>query len=251
VRKISVWFISAGLAHALAAQIITDRPPDLGAFGRVWDIPALSYGPNEWSILRLSNPSELSRNVRVEVHSEKGVALPIGPDFILKPHEVLDVRIDKTSNREEMCWARVMDRSEGAGQLEVTPLVDILRGNELYEFPREAREFLTRDLWGFRASDLQFKTVYFLNGSDRPTVVTFCQSNKREKDQCGRKDGTPTRFKVGAYQSISVDVERLRQRYFFVLSSVPRAALLVVLRDGEGRRKKFTSDSTIRFGDQN
>jgi hypothetical protein len=189
--------------------------------------------------------------VRVEVYSEKGIPLPIEPDLVLKPHQVLDIRVDGASKKEEMCWARVLDRSDGTGQLEVTPLVEILRGNELFEFPREAREFLPRGLWGFRASDLQFKTVYFLNGSRQPTVVTFCQSNKREKDQCGRKDGSPVRFTVGPHQSISVDVERLRQRYFFILSSVPRAALLVVLRDGEGRRKKFSSESNIRFGDQN
>jgi hypothetical protein len=216
----------------------------------MWDIPALSYGPNEWSVLRLTNQSELARNVRVEVYSEKGNPLPIGPDFVLKPHQVLDIRIDRASRKEEMCWARVVDGPDGVGELEVTPLVEILRGNELFEFPREAREFSPRGLWGFRASDLQFKTVYFLNGSGQPTVVTFCQSNRREKDQCGRKDGSPARFTVGPYQSISVDVERLRQRYFFVLSSAPRAALLVVLRDGEGRRKKFTSESTIHFGEQ-
>jgi hypothetical protein len=169
---------------------------------------------------------------------------------MLNPHQVLDIRIDTASSKEEMCWARVVDGPDAVGELEVTPLVEILRGNELFEFPREAREFSPRGLWGFRASDLEFKTVYFLNGSGQPTVVTFCQSNRREKDQCGRKDGSPARFTVGPYQSISVDVERLRQRYFFVLSSAPRAALLVVLRDGEGRRKKFTSESTIHFGEQ-
>jgi hypothetical protein len=248
VSKISAWFISAALAHALAAQQITIKPPNV--FGRVWDIPALSYGPNEWSVVRLTNQSEASRSVQVDVYSQRGERLPIGPDFMLNPHQVLDIRIDRAASKQEMCWARVVDDENAVGQLRVTPLVEILSGNELFDYEREVREFSSRSLWAFRASDLQFKTVYFLNGFDQPTVVTFCESNSRERDPCRRKDGSPARFTVGPHQSIAVDVRRLRQKYFFILSSVPRAAMLVVLRDGEGRRKQFSSDSTIRFGER-
>ena len=249
MNRIPVCFLSAVLVHALAAQQVTIKQPNL--FGRVWEIPALSYGPNEWSVVRLTNQSDASRSVQMDVYSQRGERLPIGPNFMLKPHQELDVRIDRASGKQEMCWARVADDPDAAGQLQVTPIVEILSGNELYEFPREPREFSSRSLWGFRGSDLQYKTIYFLNGFDKPTVVTFCQSDRRDRDQCGRKGDAPARFTVAPYQSIAVDVRRLRRRYFFILSSVPRAGLLVILRDGEGRRKQFTSDSTIRFGDQN
>lgn len=248
MRNISAWFLYGALAHALAAQPIIDKPPEPDAFNRVWDIPALSYGPNEWSVLRLTNQAEISRSVRVDVYSERGDRLPIGPELMVDPHQSVDIRIDRNSRKEEMCWARVV--SDGLGGLTVTPIVEILSGNELFDYPREPREFSTRNAWGFRASDAQFKTLYFLNGFDAPTVVTFCESNRRDRDPCGGKSGSPARFTVGPHQSVTVDVRRLRQRYFFVLSSVPRAGLLVVLRDGAGRRKQFTSESTIQFGEQ-
>jgi hypothetical protein len=248
VRKISAWFLYPALAHALAAQPIADKPPAPDIFGRVWNIPALSYGPNEWSVLRLTNQAEIPRLVQVDVYSEKGDRLPIGPEFMLDPHQALDIRIDRNSRREEMCWARVI--SDGLGGLTVTPIVEILSGNDLFEYPRDAREFSTRGEWGFRAGDIQFKTVYFVNGFDEPTVVTFCETNRRERDQCGGKSGSPARFTVGPHQSVAVDVRRLRRRYFFVVSSVPRAGLLVVLKDGSGRRKQFTSESNIQFGEQ-
>ena len=248
MSKISAWFLYAALAHALVAQPITDNPPAPHFFGSVWNIPALSYGPNEWSVVRLTNQAEIPRSVRVDVYSERGERLPIGPEFMLEPHKPLDVRIDRNSRREEMCWARVV--SDGLGGLTVTPIVEILNGNELFDYPRDVREFSTRGEWGFRALDAQFKTVYFLNGFDEPTVVTFCESNRRERNQCTGKSGSSNRFTVGPRQSIMVDVKRLRQRYFFIESSVPRAALLVVLRDGAGFRKQFTSESSIQFGEQ-
>lgn len=247
MHKVSAWFMAAAFTHALAAQQVDPSPPDVLPPGRVWTIPALAYGPDVWSVLRLANSSELPRSVNVDVYTQTGERLPVGPDYVLQPHQSLDIRIDKATRREEWCWARVVDRSDSPGELDVTAYLEILTGNQIADFPREARSISAEGMWAYRASQIQLKTVYFLNVFDHPTVVTFCQANKRERDQCGRKEDAPARFVVAPRQSIAVDVRRLRQRYFFVLSSAPGAALMVILKDGDGRRKTFSSESTIHF----
>jgi hypothetical protein len=208
-------------------------------------IPALAYGPDVWSIVRLTNTGSTPQTARLEVYRENGTALPIGPAYDLQPGATLDVRIDAKTEDAEMCWARVILPDN----VRVRGFVEILEGNALEDFPRAPHQVSDLPRWVTLSDRIQGKQMYFLNAADRPTVVAFCAARQATADACQKK-GTPSaRFRVGPRQSISVQVRKLRGRFFITESSAPEAAVLVLFDNGPGIRKTFGSNSSIEFGD--
>ena len=208
-------------------------------------IPALAYGPNGWSIVRLTNSSVLRQSVRIDAYREDGTPLPLDPAYDIEPGATRDVRIDAKTTDAEMCWVRVVLPDE----VEARGFVEILEGNALEDFPRELHEPSGTARWVTLAKSVQGKQMYFLNAAGRPTEVSFCAVKHAQPEACEKK-GTPrARYRVGPNQSLSVQVRKLRAMYFITESSVPGAAVLALFDNGPGTKKVFDSKSSIEFGD--
>ena len=214
---------------------------------RIWEIPALAYGPNIWSVLRLANRSDTPRSVRLEVYREDGNRVPIAAGVDLAPREMREIRIDSPNGVEESCWAKVTELSEEAA-VDVDASVEMLKGNAIESYPRKAKSPSANDVWVSRAADVEGKQLYFLNVFDRPTTLEFCATNRREQRTCEAQGrGAAARYRVNPNQAIAVQVKKLRQRYFIAQSTVPGKAIVLLFTDGPGSKRVFSSDSSVEF----
>jgi len=228
----------------LAPSVWAQSPPNAG---RTWAIPALAYGPNIWSVIRLTNSSATPRSVRMEVFRENGDRLSIAGAFDLAPRETREIRIDSPNGEEESCWAKVMELSEEP-TLEVDGSVEMLKGNAIESYARKAKDPSAHDVWVSRAAGVEEKQVYFLNVFDRPITLAFCATNRPEQRTCQAQGRTAAaRFRVNPNQSVAVQVKKLRQRYFIAQSTVPGRAILLLFTDGPGSRHVFSSESSVEF----
>jgi len=230
------------LTVVMAAPAMWAQSPESATDVRVLEIPALAYGADMWSILRLTNTSASPQSVSVEAYGRKGDRLPIGPAFTVPPGAPLDVRIDGKGD-PEMGWARVT----AAAAVDVKAFVEVLEGNAIEDFARHPHDASGESRWVSRASSVEGKQLYFLNVADQPTVVSFCTSDDPRPSGCGKKKPAPVRFPVNPKQSVAVDVRKLLRRYFVIESSVPGGAILALFEDAAGTRKVFSSNSEIRF----
>lgn len=239
-----VWVIAAGLL-----------PPSLpgqpgGAPGRTWYIPALGYGPKAWSILRFKNAAASSRLVEVEVYGEDGKRMPIASPVEIRPGSQ-DVRIDGKTETDQTCWVKVSEVPEDSGMpdLRVEGFVEILNGNIIEDFPRAAHEPRKEGHWVSRASSVESRSLYFLNVAEETTVVTFCAADRGPRAVCQKSGSRAARYVVKPNQSISVQVRKLRRKYFVIETSAPGEVILVMFDDGPGIKRVFSSKSSIDFGE--
>ena len=237
--------LSRLLAVAVLAPALWAQSPVNAS--RTWDIPALAYGPNMWSILRLTNRAATPRTLRLEVYRENGDRLPIAGRLDLVAGEMRDIRIDSPTGDEESCWAKVTELSEDAA-VEVEASVEMLKGNAIESYPRKAKNPSANDVWVTRAAEVEGKQVYFLNVFNWPTTLEFCATNQREQRTCQAPGRTAAaRFRVNPNQAVAVQVKKLRQRYFIAQYTVPGRAILLLFTDGPGSKRVFSSESFIEF----
>jgi len=213
---------------------------------RVIEIPALSFGKNRWSVVKMTNSSELARTVTIEVYRQNGDKLPLAGEVNLKPRETKELRVEAETERpREMCWARITDPSGESG-LEATGVLEILRGDTIESFERPPHQPSRNTRWMTPSWSVQNKDLYFLNASDRLVEVSFCMSDRRTTTACPKR---ATHYPVPPKQSIMLAVGKLRQQYFLTESSAPGQAVLVLMIPAAGDRKVFSSDSSIQFGE--
>ncbi len=213
--------------------------------GRVRYIPALAYGPNVWSILRVTNSAAVAETVALEVYREDGTRLPIEPAFEVQPGATREIRIDGGAATEEICWARVTLPEA----VEARGTVEVLKGDTLEDFSRGAHELSDRARWTTLTSAVAGKYFYFLNAADWPTVVTFCATDEPRPGACRKKGATSVRVPAAPKQLIGVQVRKPHRRFFIAESSAPGAAVLTLFDAGPGDKRFFGSKSTVEFGD--
>jgi len=247
-------------------------------FDRTREIPGLTFGPNYWSVVRITNPSALSRAVKIDIYRESGDRLRINPVFDLMPRETLEVFIQSgqvgvyrrssphpgdlgprilenslggATPPEGECWVRIAQiREAGMPDLEARAFVEVLNGNQLTDFERGARE--PREMHGpvaIQASEVRGQQIYFLNISDQPTTVAFCVANKVQKDPCANKDSSASRYLVKPNQFLIVSLKNIPQKYVFVESSKPGKAILARFAPATGTTRVFSSETSISFGE--
>jgi hypothetical protein len=229
------------LLWALAALVLQARPSP-----HVIDIPALSFGKNRWSVIKITNNSDTPRPVSVDVFSEHGQKLPMSGTFALKPRETRELRIDPGSDKpRELCWAQIID-PYGDQAVSATATLEMLRGNSIEEFERPPHVPSSETRWVTPASLVQNKDVYFLNASNKSINVGFCTLKEQVAPKCGRN---AQNFKLKPGQSLVLAVGSLNGQFFLTQASAPGRAFVTVLVPGLGERKVFSSDSSIRFDD--
>ena len=212
--------------------------------GRIRYIPALAYGPNVWSVLRLTNSGTTPQTVGIEVYREDGTRVAMEPAFEVQPG-TREIRIDGGTATEEICWARVTlpDAVEARGAVEV------LTGDTLEDFSRGAHELSDRARWVTVTSAVEGRYFFFLNAAEWPTVVTFCATDQPRPDACRKKGTTSVRVPAGPRQLIGVQVRKTRGRFFITESSAPGAGVLTLFDAGPGDKRFFGSKSTVEFGE--
>ena len=244
---------------------------------RTWEIPGLSFGPNYWSIVRITNPSDFTRSMKVDIYRESGDRLRIKPVFDLRPEETLEIVIEghevdiysRSSQHpgdlngprileitlagatpsEGWSWVRISQtREDGIPDFEVRAFKEVVNGNKISDFRMDPKEPLELRSWMIRAPVVRGQTLSFLNVSDQPTNVVFCVANKVRSDPCERKDSFANAFLVQPNQFLVVNVKTFPQKYFFVECSVPVKAILAKFAPAKGTTKVFSSESSIRFG---
>ncbi len=245
---------------------------------RTWEIPMLFFGSGFWSIVRITNPSTSSRPVRMDLYQQSGDRVRTKPVFDLQPQETLEVVIEPRQVQlyrrnpqrpgdlngprilevvlggampsQGSAWIRIMQSHEDrVPDLEVTAFVEVLKDNKISDFRRSTVEPHQVRALTIRASEVRGQDIYFLNVSDRSTMVTFCVGNKVERDPCVKKDSLADRSLVKPNQFVVLTVKKFTERYFFVESSQPGSAILAKLIPTNGITKVFTSESSINFGE--
>jgi len=253
--------------------LVSQSGPD-----RSWEIPGLSFGKNRWSIVRITNPSLLQRTVMLDVYRESGTRFAIQPVFDLQARQILDIVFEPGSVTlfrriapepgdskgdwtleyvltggmpEGGNWVRVAQaREAGKPDLEVRAVEEYLDGDKLFDLAREASEPVDLSLpVSMRASDVRGRQFYFLNTSDRQTLVALCAENRIVRAPCQSRNRPVSHFVVKPNQMFVVNVKRLTQKYFFVESSAGGKAILAKLARGNGTTRVFSTESSISFGE--
>jgi hypothetical protein len=247
-------YISLIVIVALASGVRAQTPPDLASTSlslepaQVWEIPALGYGANAWSILRLTNNSDSAASLQVDVYCGAGNRMPLGPAFAVEPHKALDIRIDAQSVVAVLCWARVSVFSGMRGPgIQLRAFLETLNGNQLEDFDREPSLASGNSAWALPEPEIAGQQLYVLNASDKPTVLTFCVANKPEAKACQSKGANPVHRLANPRQAILVDVKKFRKKYLIAESSEPGRAIIQVFNDQPGHRRVYSSESSISF----
>lgn len=126
---------------------------------------------------------------------------------------------------------------------------EVLEGNKLSDFPKKPGEPVSFARGASPASAVRGKDLYFLNVSDKSTVLTFCASENTKTGLCDKKGTKTSHFTVNPKQSLLLKVGNLRGRYLLIESSSPGFAIIGVLKAVAGTTRVFGTNSTIDFGD--
>jgi hypothetical protein len=231
-------------------------PPDFSssalslAPARVWEIPALGYGPNLWSVLRFNNETDVAASVQLDVFCQAGARMQLAPAFAIQPRNSLDIRIEAPSKDLVGCWARVQQLTgvRGSG-FDLRAFVESLKGNQLEDFDRPAGLATANAAWAFSAAQIAGEQLYFLNASDTPTTLTFCSASKPDPKACDKKGAKVVRRLANPKQAVQLDVLNFPRKYLIAESSRPGRAIIEVFNDKPGHRRVFTSESSISFED--
>jgi hypothetical protein len=212
-----------------------------------WEIPALSYGPDRWSVLKLRNASDFPRSVLVSVWDSRGTKLPIDPVFELAPGQTTEIRIEPSgTSKKENSSAAITTVSIRPGELRVEAFVEVLKGNQIEVFERPPAQPENTGFWFLPRKQMDGNVMYFLNAGTQKTEVSFCWVETQRQGCTGK--GT-NRFVIEPRASILVAAGKGSGDYFSAQPAARGRNLVVLIAEGPGDRKTFSSESAIRFGD--
>lgn len=205
--------------------------------------PSLSYGPNAWSILRLTNPAASPKSVKVDVYCGDGERLSLEPLYTVNPHDSVEIRIEGDKSKDEMCWARIEDVSQRKSKpsLQANARAEEVNGNKLENFPQRVAKPERNNRWLSPAASVSNRDLFFLNTSDKATVLTVCPF-----DAVVPCTG-PIRVAVNPKQSVVLKVGTIRRSYLLIRSSVTVSAVIGLLRAGSSTTRVFSAESSIDF----
>lgn len=211
-----------------------------------WEIPALGYSQDAWSILRFTNSSDFPAPLHVDVYCGAGDRLPLGPAFTMEPGKPLDIRIEAPSKIPVLCWARVASRLHPP-QMQVQAFIEILKGNQLEDFDRKPALATANAAWAISGVSVSGQQLYVLNTGEKQTVMTFCASNKLDFKACEHKGSNAVQRVANPRQAVLLDIRKFGKKYLIALSSHPGRAIIEVFNDDPGHRRVYGAESSISF----
>jgi len=196
------------------------------------------------------NPAASPKSVKVEVYGSNGERLPIEPLYTLKPGETVDIRIDGQSSSSESCWARVEDvsRERSKPSLQASAREEQVNGNTLEDYPQITARPTSAGRWLTPAVAVRGRSMFFLNISDRSTVLKVC-STDASGQFCGSNGPGISQIAVDPRQSVAIKFRSLRKRYLLIESSIRVTAVVGILRPESPTSRVFSTKSSITFDD--
>ncbi len=245
--------ISLCLATALASVAAAQTPLASSSLSlqppQVWEIPALGYSPDAWSILRITNNTDSAALLRPDVYCGPGDRFPLNSQVSVEPGKTLDIRIEAPTSVPVLCWARVTEISGEREAVQLRAFLERLKGNQLEDFERKPGFETANPAWAIREPQIADRQLYLLNASETLTTFTFCASNSPAPKTCHRKGANPVQRVARPREAVVINVNKFQKKYLITECSNPGGVIVQVFDDQPGHRRVYTSESTISFGD--
>jgi len=217
---------------------------------QVWEIPALGYSPDAWSILRITNNTDSAASFRVDVFCAAGDRFPLNSPVSIEPGKTLDIRIEAPTSVPVLCWARVTEMSGERSQgVQLRAFLERLKGNQLEDFERKPGFETSNPAWAIPKPQIADRQLYLLNASETPTQFTFCASDTPDPKACHRKGANLLQRVAHPREAVVMNVKKFPKKYLITQSSHPGGVIIQVFDDTPGHRRVYTTESTISFGD--
>ena len=207
--------------------------------------PSLLLGRSSWSLVRLTNTSNVSKSARVEAYCGKGQALPLQRNWRVMPGASQNVRIEFDSQYPQLCWVRIEARSRSEPVLQASARLEQVDGNKLMDFPLYVSLIERTKYWLSPGDAVSNQRLYFLNLSNKATTLEVCSVNAQPT--CSADHSKPTRATVEPRQSIVLTIGKLQKRELSISSAPFVPSVIGLLRPEAPTTREFSSQSSIRF----
>ncbi len=217
---------------------------------QTWEIPALGYSSDAWSILRITDNRDSAALLSVDVYCGGGDRFPLNSPVSIEPGKTLDIRIEAPTSVPVLCWARVAEISgERSPGVQLRAFLERLKGNQLEDFERKPGFETSNPAWAIPQPQIAGQQLYILNASEAPTQFTFCAANSPDPKACHRKGVNLVQRVAHPREAVVINVKKFPKKYLITESSHPGGVIVQVFDDQPGHRRVYTSESTISFGD--
>lgn len=214
---------------------------------QIWDFPALSYGSNHWSIIRVTNESDEMLPVAMEGFSADGKQLQLPSTVQVPAHDSREIRIQPSTRRRSLCWVRVKALKSVAGGLKVFSAMEQLNGNRIRWVEREPEPVKLHKIW-FLQPRLD-QSMYLLNVGTKRIWARYCWAPLMDATICERPRYPSGTLSLNPRQSHWARPGKARAKYFVVILNEVAPAVLVFVNEVPGGSKEFQSESTLEFGE--
>ena len=189
----------------------------------------------------------LPKTVRVDVYRSDGSPIQSEHIVTLAPRQSIDIRIEERTTVNKSCWARVEDISKNKSRqpLEASARVEHITGNTLEDFPEDAFPSERTGKWLSPAKGVSNKLLFFLNVSDRPTVLEMCSVNTGST--CSAENAKPLRTAVKPRQAVVLKIGNLQRRTLSIRSTPAVMSIIGLLQPEMPKTREYSSESSVSF----
>jgi len=227
-------------------------PAPFGDYPRVVYLPAIDYGPNQWSAVKIVNPGTERMPVRLEAYKADGSKHPATTDLVAEPQQEVEIRVEgaKSGYVEPRTWAwvRVIYPDQGQ-ELKVTCDMQFLEAedrNKLHTIPRrpETLENPPKTIWFYKMQGLSGKILYLLNVADEEATVRVCQGD----DPSALCPSSTLEYHINGRASlVRPTIEGLKNNFLIVQTEQESKIFVLFMTPGSGEVSRFHTDTSISF----
>ena len=230
-----------------------DPPPaPFGDYPRVVYLPAIDYGPNQWSAVKIVNAGTERMPVRLEAYRADGSKHPATTDLVAEPQQEMEIRVEGTKSGyaepRTSAWVRVIYPDQGQ-ELKVTCNMEFLEAedrNTLHTIPRrpEALENPPKTIWFYQMQGLRGKILYLLNVADEEATVRVCQGD----DPAALCPSSALEYHIKGRASLERPaLEGLQNRFLIVQTEQESRIFVMFMTPSSGEVSRFLTDTSISF----
>jgi hypothetical protein len=224
---------------------------------RTWVFPALVYGDDRWSVIRLTNTGTAIQPVSIDAYDAKGTPRPIAGAINVPPGQTTEVRLDFPNKEGALGWASVSATVPKAETLQVQAVTEFLVGNKIQWVARESAPVLKRNGGAFEVHDPVH--LYFLNLGDRAVDLEYCLADLLRNDACRKGLEKPIRARVEPRHALFTDalgkpanVGRRAGQTRYLVTTLNRStpSILIFLSNTSGMAKTFSTETKLSFDEE-
>ncbi|HUS06218.1 MAG TPA: hypothetical protein VMZ52_07980 [Bryobacteraceae bacterium] len=222
--------------------------------------PALTYGPNAWSVISLHNPNAVAVDLSVSAYTATATEL-VNEMLSLPPNEKREFRVESPSEGFQWALAKVsqsVPKVKGVSLVNIEVKMHNLVGDNLFTLPRESsipKHNIFATDYSAKLSDL----LLFIGNADTGTAsMTICFSYQPPmysgsllldiisgpSFSCNeRKD-----FTIGPYASEMYTLPN-RSGGYYIFKGRGKKMIVLPLHVEEGQKNKYVVDSRLSFSE--